>query len=134
MDLPEFQVLEKADIDSSRTPVRLNCTLAQWRKIDSSLRDDLNQARQIAQNAPGEKLPVSMMSIFAQETPLLMEKEFARKQWGILDELELRHYFDLNVLIIYFLKLQILERFAAFNKDEGMKVFNSVCEVIYGQE
>ena len=134
MSPQEYRVLQKADIDSSKVLVDTNPILTQWRMQDSFLRDDLSRARHIAQNTSGEKLPVSMLSVFAQETPLLMEKEFARKQWYVLDELELGHYFDINILIVYFLKLQILERFATFNKDEGMKVFNSACEVVYGQE
>ncbi len=127
----ELWALRRASIDSSTIPCQRNQTLMRWREADSCLRDDLSKAREITQNSQGEKLPASMASVFAQATPLLMEKEFARKQWIMLDELESGHYFDTDMLIVYFLKLQILERFAAFNKDEGMQVFKSVCEVAY---
>lgn len=131
VNLPEFKILQAVDIDSFKMPSGNKQIIRQWKKLDSSLRDDLSKARRIRQDADDEKLPASMLSVFDKETPFLMEKEFARKQWVILDELELGHYFDINILIIYFLKLQILERFATFNKDEGMRVFKEACEVIY---
>jgi len=125
---PEFSILRAVDMDSSRIPFTSKQILIKWKSIDSSLREDLSKAREITQGASDERLPASMLSVFDKETPFLMEKELARKQWVMLDELELGHYFDMNILIIYFLKLQILERFADFNKDEGMRVFESVCE------
>ncbi len=126
---PEFNILKTVDIDSSKIPSNNKQILRQWKMFDSSLRDDLSKARQITQGAIDERLPASMLSVFNKETPFLMEKELARKQWVMLDELESGSYFDMNILIIYFLKLQILERFAAFNKDEGVRVFESACEV-----
>ena len=137
VDLPEFKILQGVDTDSAKTPFNSKQILRQWKMFDISLRDDLSIARKIIQDATNEKLPDSMLSVFNKETPFLMEKEFARKQWVMLDELELGHYFDINILIVYFLKLQILERFAVFNKDEGMRAFQGVCEttceVTHGQ-
>ncbi len=126
---PEFNILNTVDMDSSRIPFTNKQILIKWKSMDFSLREDLSKAREITQGASDERLPASMLSIFDKETPFLMEKELARKQWAMLDVLELGNYFDMNVLIIYFLKLQILERFADFNKDEGMRVFKDACEV-----
>jgi hypothetical protein len=129
LSLPEFNILKRVDIDSSNIPSNNKLILRQWKEFDSFLRDDLSKARQITQGMIDERLPASMLSVFDKETPFLMEKELARKQWVMLDELESGNYFDMNILIIYFLKLQILERFAAFDKDEGARVFESTCEV-----
>jgi len=132
VNLPELNILQGVNIDSSKMPFDNKQILKAWKAFDTCLRDDLSKARQIRQDSPDERLPDSMLSVFNQETPFLMEREFARRQWSMLDELELGCYFDINVLIIYFLKLQILERFAIFNKDEGMRVFKEACEVAYG--
>ena len=131
VSLPEFTILQRADINSAMMLFDNQRILRQWKKLDSCLRGDLSKARKIRQKTPEEKLPDSMVSVFKQETPLLMERELAKKEWSILDELTLGCYFDINILIIYFLKLQILERFEMFNKDEGMRVFKEACEVIY---
>ena len=55
-------------------------------------------------------------------------------RWDYLADKELSFLFDINSLILYFLKLQILERIDSFDKDKGERFFYNICEVNYEQE
>jgi len=55
------------------------------------------------------------------KNPLEIEKRLMRAQWDFLEEQEIGHFFDLDFLIIYYLKLQILERMFSFNKEKGQQ-------------
>jgi hypothetical protein len=58
-----------------------------------------------------------------QETPLKAEMVLLRYRWSVLEELEVGHHFDVERLIIYYLKLQILWRKRLFNREDGTNVF-----------
>lgn len=53
------------------------------------------------------------------DSPLAADEELDRVRWGFLEELAFDHYFDLETLIIYRLKLRILERRARFDPATG---------------
>jgi hypothetical protein len=57
--------------------------------------------------------------ILENESPRAAEDELDRARWTFLDGLEFGHYFDLESLALYWLKLRVLERRAVFNKDRG---------------
>lgn len=68
------------------------------------------------------------LSALREGTPLDGERRLLRWRWDYLDEEERRHHFDLERLILYFLKLQILRRLLSFDKEEGLKTFQTLCE------
>ncbi len=128
----DLNLLQTADKDIlENTPAQPE-VLKEWGRADKSLREDLSIAREAKKRSSSEKPPEFAASIFDKENPLLMETEFERKRWAMLDELEFGCYFDVNILVIYLLKLKILERLGMFNKDEGIKAFDNACEVAYG--
>jgi hypothetical protein len=43
-----------------------------------------------------------------------------------LDELESGHYFDIDKILVYALRLQILERKALFDEQKGREMFDKV--------
>jgi hypothetical protein len=69
--------------------------------------------------------------IFDEANPLLMEKKLAEVELDFIDSNFSRYFFDINWLILYYLKLQIIERLSIFNKDIGEKFFYELCEVEY---
>jgi len=107
-------------------------------KVFNEFSNDLNQALSIRRRAlKGEgalKQSALLDDIFDQKDPLSMELKILKIKWDLLDEARTDYHFDLNVLIVYFLKLQILERLAVFNKEKGRRVFKSLCEVTYDQK
>ena len=57
--------------------------------------------------------------IFQIESPIDAEQALDKARWDFLDELQTSHHFDLEKLIIYYLKLQLLERKSLFNEEKG---------------
>jgi hypothetical protein len=67
---------------------------------------------------------------FAAPAPLDAELILNKARWEYLEMLEAGHYFDLGKLIIYFLRLQILQRKAQINTEKGKAVFGDVYSII----
>ena len=57
--------------------------------------------------------------LLALDSPLAADEELDRLRWRFLEELAFGHYFDLETLVIYRLKLRILERRARFDPATG---------------
>jgi hypothetical protein len=58
-----------------------------------------------------------------QDSPLSSEDSLDRARWNYLDDLEVGHFFDLDIIIVYYLKLQILARRRLFDRKEGEAQF-----------
>jgi len=58
---------------------------------------------------------------FSAATPLMAEKMLSLARWKFLDGLEWGNHFNLPLLAIYSIKLQLLEREALFDPEKGMK-------------
>ena len=61
-------------------------------------------------------------------SPLSAEHTQNRARWSFLDDLETGHHFDMEKLVVYFLKLQILDRKDLFNKERGTEKFEKLIE------
>lgn len=105
--------------------------LREWKTFDMEQREEIARVRAAKKRAEGVKIPERLKNIFDKETPLLSEMELERVRWGFLEDKSSRHYFDLDALLLYFLKLQIQARLAGFDKDKGEKFFYETCEVSY---
>ena len=53
------------------------------------------------------------------DSPLAADEELDRLRWRFLEELGFGHYFDVETLVVYLLKLRILERRARFDPVVG---------------
>ncbi|RKY42143.1 MAG: hypothetical protein DRP85_03780 [Candidatus Makaraimicrobium thalassicum] len=107
--------------------------LREWKSFDSGLREELARVRASRKRAGGYKVPERLKEIMGLETPLLMEEKLERFRWDFLEEKGASYHFDVNWLVVYFLKLQILERLGVFDKDKGEGIFYKLCEVNYEQ-
>ncbi len=63
---------------------------------------------------------------FNADSPLMAEEILNKARWRYLDELEFEHYFDIERLVIFFIKLQILERTSSFDAEEGRERLNAI--------
>jgi len=106
--------------------------LREFKVFERNLREELSEWRK-AQKSGGEyRLPPALRAFVSEGNPLEIEKKLLHARWKFLEEKESEHYFDLEFLVIYFLKLQLLERMFTFDKEKGTQMFDSVCEVKYG--
>jgi hypothetical protein len=58
--------------------------------------------------------------------PLKAEQQLLALQWEKLEELSVGHYSDLSALILYKLKLEILERLWSFDQEVGYARFQQL--------
>ena len=104
----------------------------EWKEFDLGLRKELAEFRLSRKAGESGKVGEQNRGITEGADPLLMEKRFEKTRWDFLDDKWARYYFDVNALVIYFLKLKILTRLAGFDKDKGENIFYKLCEVTYG--
>lgn len=114
--------------------------LASWWRFDRSLRNELVKLRAAKRGEEAEKYLQGETGVFAaqdlarnafsQESPLQAEEMLNRARWSYLDELELGHYFDLEKLIIYYFRLQILERKNSFKREKGTENFQTIYQSV----
>lgn len=129
----QFKMLVDADVNETAITPSDAEILKEYKRFDLLLREELATVRKARKKGAKEKIPALISSVYADEIPLEMERRLAKIKWDFLDEKEFGFHFDLNFLILYFLKLQILERLRVFNSEKGLQVFESLCEVNYGQ-
>jgi len=60
------------------------------------------------------------------DSPLAADEELDRLRWRFLEELAFGHYFDLETVVIYRLKLHLLERRARFNPTVGAALLDQM--------
>ncbi len=137
-------ILFKADINNFPGVENDTYLLKRLKDFEYYLRGQLVSYRRAKRENPGYKLRVSEwelnkikrdLSGIIQESSnsLEIEKKLLFLRWTFLDEEESGHFFDLDFLIIYRLKLQILERLAGFNKEKGKKRFEVLSVVEFAQ-
>ena len=103
--------------------------LKTFKTFEANLRTDIaewRKAQKLKQDFKPESFPASVIK---EGNPLEIEKRFMEMRWSFIEEMEREHNFDLGVLLLYYLKLQILRRLFTFNKEEGLKKFQKLYEV-----
>jgi hypothetical protein len=134
----DMQLIENSSISILDSSTPTSSALEEWRTWEKGVRNELVKLR--AHNKgwePAEYLrendDVLGLHEIAREavnesSPLEGEDVLNRARWSYLDELETGHHFDVERLVVYCLKLQILERRAKFTKDKGTANFEMLIE------
>jgi len=131
-----YQLLTQASSSDLR-PTTPSCrTLDLWREWETSLRNELVRLRAKNRGIEAEAYLVDSPWIttarqlardaFGQESPLQAEDTLNRARWSYLDELEVGHYFDIEKILVYALRLQILERKALLDEEKGREMFERI--------
>ncbi|MFO8065628.1 MAG: DUF2764 family protein [Spirochaetota bacterium] len=139
MSRKDYELLVSAELLPDPTDLSSNPLLRKWYELEIALRNELARQRAAQLNREEQSyvrgvedgedlsgtlgLPEVAREALTQESPLKAEMVLLRHRWGILDELEVTHHFDVEKLIIYYLKLQILWRKRNFNREDGTNVF-----------
>ena len=112
-------------------------TLREWKKFDITLRNELSRSRASKKSKDaavyirGEGYLDPFLAIEAhwainEDSPLEAERFLDRFRWERIEELEREHYFDIDYLIAYALKLQLLERWQRIDSEGGMRVLQDL--------
>ena len=135
----DYSLVKKASLDDFDFETA-NPVLKRWTVFEQSLRNELAKLRganlgidaqkYVKQFIDNTTTPAIAAGAFKQETPLKTELYLQKERWTFLDELEAGHFFDVENLIVYSLRLQILERKVQFKKDAGNENFTEIYEQI----
>lgn len=107
---------------------------AHWRRFETSLRNALVKVRtedpnrQNAYTRPSDTAEDQRVHEIAREAhaashPLDAEHVLDRARYSFLEELEVGHFFDIDRLVVYYLKLQLVTRRALQTSEKGRSVF-----------
>lgn len=112
-------------------------SLKKWQDFDIALRNELTKIRSgrkhldpakylRKQEYLGFNLAQVAVNITRNPLPLEVHKAFDLERWRFLDELSLGHYFDLDLLVIYALKLLILEHWQEIQQADKNKTLENI--------
>lgn len=132
LDESDFKKLVGISINDIEIRPEDPAIIKEWKSFDLTLRKDLGEIRRMRKKSLHERIPTRLMDVFDEPTPLLMERKLEKKRWDFIEEKEFGRHFDIDTLVLYFLKLQILERLAAFEEEKGKARFERLSEVAHG--
>jgi len=100
-----------------------------FKTFEMKIRRDIAHWRE-AKKRDQEYKPTSFpLSILKEADPLEAELKLMERRWDFLDELEREYSFDFAVVLLYYLKLQLLRRYYQFNNEKGLQKFQKLYEV-----
>lgn len=129
MSESEFDRLRRARYDSTDLTVQKPVLLKQYVEREHAFRRDLAQWRKAQREGQEFKPETFSPALVKEGNPLEIERNLLLNRWKLIEELEAGHHFDLEFLILYFFKLQILEKLALFNKEKGRQAFQTISKV-----
>jgi len=133
VDLGDLGMLEGLNIKEPDTSDEDRPLVRQWKTFDLDLREMIAGYRGENEHAIKRAMPDLVKDVFDEESPLVREKVIEKIRWTFIEGEEYKHLFNANTLVLYYLKLQILERLTQFEHDKGKQNFNNLCEVEYGE-
>lgn len=138
----DLAVVNAAHIEAPEDIANSSPVLTEWLRFDRGLRNQLARLRASELNldageyvrtdeAGRDDTDRSGLSEIAREaltaaSPLTGEHALGNARWRFLDDLEVGHYFDVDRLVIYYLKLQLLARRKMFNREDGEQHFVAI--------
>ncbi len=125
----DYRILARVNINEIEQYPKGPEVLRIYQNFEYQLRNDIAHWRE-AQKKDIEYKPSNFpLSVIKEGNPLEIELKFMQLRWAFIDEIEREHHFDLGMLVLYYLKLQLLQRYFTFNKEEGLKKFQKLYEV-----
>ncbi|MCF7873470.1 MAG: DUF2764 domain-containing protein [Candidatus Omnitrophica bacterium] len=124
----DFIKLQEADLDDLEKKGK-NRFLQEYKEFELSLRKELAAYRQSKKSKQEYGPRLILEKKLLEGNPLEVENKLFFYRWQELSERSKEYVFNLEAVIAYFLKLQILEKVLSFDKKEGTKKFDSLTEV-----
>ncbi len=136
----DFEVISSLHLNGLKGSDFSLSVLTKWVSWEGTLRNEIAKLRADSLDMEAEPYLYAVESnteapgyagiAYKLDSPLLAEESIDRARWQFLDELESGHYFDLEKLIVYLLRLKILERRTMFTIEKGNENFQKIYENI----
>lgn len=125
----DFAILRRARYDSMDVGIAKPRLLKEYIQVEAQFRAELAAWRKARKEGIDYKPELFPASLVKDGNPLEIEKALLKRRWDIIAQVEPDHHFDLEFLILYFFKLQILEKLSLFNKEQGLEIFQKISKV-----
>ena len=132
----DYLLIMNARLEDVREKLPSCTVLRKWQNWEASLRNELVniRAQRLGQDPFRYSVPSSFVfgmteliqEVMAIANPLDAEETLNRARWGFLEELEMGHFFDEERLVLYSLRLQLLERRARLDREKGRERFEDI--------
>ncbi len=136
----DYLVLCSASYGALDKEVSGSEVLEKWRNWEKTLRNELVKLRAAERGVNADAFLKETKSFHAladiakaayqEDSPLQSEEILNRARWSYLDELEVGHFFDLEKLVIYYVRLQLLERKRTLNHASGIARYEGIYKTI----
>ena len=140
LSIKDLEIIKRTNITPSEEAKDPCPVLRGWEEFDITLRNELSKYRASKKSKDpvayirGEGYFNPILATEAhwavnEDSPLEAERFLDRLRWERIEELEREHYFDINYLVTYALKLQILERWQQIDAEGGMRILEDLVSV-----
>ncbi len=146
----DFELLSRARLAPAGPPPAISLefetlldgeqVVMSWLNWESRLRDELVRSRAQKLEVDGARylseapyatgVYDAAREAVGAASPLEGEEILDRARWRYLEELETGHFFDVARLIVYYLKLQLLERRSLFERERGEQRFGELYSAV----
>ncbi|MFO7891465.1 MAG: DUF2764 family protein [bacterium] len=124
----DIRKLKKIDLDDTSFKKMGVKSYRQYQEFEYRFRKGLADYRKSVKKSEESKKVSFPEELVKEGDPLSIEKKLLRYRWDYIDELTKEHDFDLDALILYYLKLQIKNKLSVFNKEKGLEVFHQTVD------
>jgi len=124
----DVKKLDSIDIyDTSREKIGVK-SYYEYQKFEHTFRKGLAEYRRsIKQGKEYKKIPFPE-ELAKEGNPLTIEKKLLQYRWNFIDNLYKGHDFDFDVVVLYYLQLQINAKLSVFDKEKGLEKFRQTVE------
>ena len=125
----DLKTLKSIQLFGEDTESRKAKVWTSYQTFEKRFREEIGLWRQSRREGHEYKPETFQSAVVKEGNPLDIEKKLLRIRWEILEAEEAEHHFDLGFLILYYLKLQILDKLSAFDHEPGMETFQTLSKV-----
>ena len=126
----DLKVLMDVDAFELKLISKGPAVLKAYRAFEFGLRHALAEWRRSRKSGEELRMPGFPLSLVKEGHPLDVEKNLLKYRWDFIEAMESDHDFDLECLILYYLKLQILQRLGAFDQEKGIAAYDDIVAAV----
>ena len=136
----DLEALEKAVLSPQPDIRRSQTVLKNWNDFEVSLRNEIviSRAKKMRKDSADyirggyvhePRLAAIITEAVGERIPLEVEKRIDLARWDRLEEIGREHYFDLSFLIVYYLKLQLVNKWYNIVTEKGEEILEELLTI-----
>ena len=129
MSKKDFTALQQISLLDTAYDDRAPKIIKEYRASEYQFRTELAAWRKASKEGVEYKPENFPLSLVKEGNPLEIEKKLLAHRWAFLEEQEKDHDFDFEFVVLYYLKLQVLDKLSQFNKENGLAAFQKISKV-----